>query len=123
MPARCVMRFSYQERYTQEFFIDNIGQDAPPEADQRTIEERKEHARQKLELIIKYARTHRCRRQMILDYFGDESDIGECSCDVCRQAKGISVDGGAAPALAELPESTVTLIRQMLSAIARPNGR
>src|SRR5438094_10358944 len=69
LPARCVMLFSYQDRYTQEFFISKIGEDAAPDADFRRIEQQKERAGQKLELVIKYAQTHRCRRQMILDYF------------------------------------------------------
>ena len=123
MPARCVMLFSYQDRYTQEFFIDNIGQDAPPDADQTIIDQRKEHARQKLELVIKYARTHRCRREMILDYFGDETAIDGCQCDVCRRGAGIDTESAGAVATVAIPESIVTLIRQMLSAIARMNGR
>src|SRR5207253_735412 len=58
-PARCVMLFSYQDRYTQEFFIDKIGGDAPQgSVDPQRIEKQKEHARQKLELVLKYARTH-----------------------------------------------------------------
>ena len=27
LPSRCVMLFSYQDRYTQEFFIDKIGEE------------------------------------------------------------------------------------------------
>jgi len=34
-----------------------------------------DHAKQKLDLLIRYAQTHRCRRQQILDYFGDEQEI------------------------------------------------
>ncbi len=28
-PARCIILFSYQDRYTQEFFIDKLGEDNP----------------------------------------------------------------------------------------------
>jgi ATP-dependent DNA helicase RecQ len=120
--ARCVMLFSYQDRYTQEFFIDKIGEEAGPQADQRQIQQRQEHARQKLDLVIRYAQTHRCRRQMILEYFGDESEVADCQCDVCRRERGETT---AASAVADitLPDETVTLIRQLLSGVARMNGR
>jgi ATP-dependent DNA helicase RecQ len=121
-PARCVMLFSYQDRYTQEFFIDKIGEDAGEHADAARIAEQKEYARQKLELIIQYARTHRCRRQMILDYFGDDAEVMNCQCDVCRRDAGGDVEATGVAA-AVLPDETVLLIRQLLSAIARMNGR
>ena len=120
-PARCVMLFSYQDRFTQEFFIEKIGEDAGEHADAAVIEKRKEHARQKLDLVLKYARTHRCRRQMILDYFGDEAEVTNCQCDICRGGAG--VDMAAAAGAAVLPDETVLLVRQILSAIARMNGR
>jgi ATP-dependent DNA helicase RecQ len=121
-PARCVMLFSYQDRYTQEFFIERIGEDAGEHADQARIAEQKEHARQKLEIVLKYARTHRCRRQMILEYFGDEAEVVNCQCDVCRRGTGAD-DSVAGVASATLPDDTVILIRQLLSAIARMNAR
>ena len=118
---RCVMLFSYQDRYTQEFFIDKIGEDADPEhADPAIIEERKAHARQKLELILHYSRTHRCRRRMILDYFGDPADVENCHCDVCRRESGQETQAEAAVII---PDETITLIRQLLSAIARMRGK
>jgi ATP-dependent DNA helicase RecQ len=116
-PARCVMLFSYQDRHTQEFFIRNIGEDSPT-ADARLIEERKERARQKLELMIRYAGTHRCRRQMILDYFGDEMTVENCRCDVCSKGHVTAAMPAAAPSA-----EVVTLVRQILSAIARCNGQ
>src|SRR6185436_15424621 len=83
-PARCVILFAYQDRFTHEFFIDKMGE-ANTGPDNPLLEERKSHARHKLELMIRYAQTHRCRRQMILDYFGDEQEITGCRCDVCRR--------------------------------------
>src|SRR4051794_6478765 len=71
--SRCIVLFSYQDKHTQEFFIGKIGQDR--EMDPAIVQELQERARAKLELVIKYAQTHRCRRQMILDYFGDESEV------------------------------------------------
>ena len=42
------------------------------------------HATQKLERMFQYAYARRCRRRSILAYFGDDSEVTRCSCDVCR---------------------------------------
>jgi ATP-dependent DNA helicase RecQ len=117
MPSRCVVLFSYQDRYTHEFFIDKIGQDG---GDPDQIATLKARARDKLELMIRYAQTHRCRRKMILDYFGDESDVIGCRCDVCAGELGLT--DAAAPAV-EVPEDVVKLMRQLLSGVARLHGK
>jgi ATP-dependent DNA helicase RecQ len=119
LPSRCTLLFSYQDRYTQEFFIDKIGE-AQEDADEKRIRELQERARAKLELVIQYARIQRCRRQMILDYFGDESEIDGCECDVCRRQNGVEevVAGDV-----EIPEEVVTLVRKLLSGVARVSMR
>ena len=119
--SRCVLLFSYQDRYTQEFLIDKIGSESE-HPDPRIIEELKAHARQKLDLVLKYAQTHRCRRQMILDYFGDPAKAEDCHCDVCRREKG-ETDAAAAGTQVVLSDELVTLVRQLLSAVARLNGK
>src|SRR5437588_1905309 len=112
LPARCVMLFAYQDRYTQEFFISKIGEgmDNP---DPILLNDLKDHAAKKLELVIRYAQTHRCRRQMILDYFGEETQVdpAACPCDVCGRAGDGLLN---APAVV-LSDEVVTLVRQMLS--------
>jgi ATP-dependent DNA helicase RecQ len=118
LPSRCVILFSYQDRYTQEFFIKKIGEENPA-ADARLIARLKEHATDKLDLIVRYAQTHRCRRQQILEYFGDESDVTDCRCDVCRPNLDAS-DMGPAPVLSD---EVILLVRQLLSAIARLRGK
>jgi len=118
LPARCVLLFGYQDRYTQEFFIDKIGEDNPA-AEPRRIAQLKAHATQRLDLMIGYAQTHRCRRQMILDYFGDESEAQDCHCDVCGVG---DLSMPAAPAVV-ISDETILLVRQLLSAIARLNGK
>jgi ATP-dependent DNA helicase RecQ len=117
--ARCVILFSYQDRFIQEFFIDKLGEENP-HADPDLLKKRKDRARQKLDLMVQYATTHRCRRQMILDYFGDEAAVADCACDICRK--------GQDPALAQGPivilaDEVVTVVRQILSAIARCRGQ
>lgn len=114
--SRCVVLFSYQDRYTQEFFIGKIGEDG--NLDPTTVDSLRQRARDKLDLVIRYAQTHRCRRQMILDYFGDEAEVSDCQCDVCRRGE-VSTAG----AEVIIPDEVVTLVRQLLSAIARLRGK
>lgn len=118
LQSRCVMLFSYQDRYTQEFFIEKIGEENDS-IDPRRVAELKQHATNKLELMVRYAQTHRCRRQLILDYFGDESDVADCHCDVCGGVE--AGDADATPVV--ISDEVVILCRQLLSAIARLNGK
>jgi ATP-dependent DNA helicase RecQ len=82
-PAQCVLYVSLVDRHTQEFFIDKIGENntalTPPQ-----VELLQTHARQKLERMFQYAYAPRCRRRGILAYFGDNSEVTQCACDVCR---------------------------------------
>jgi ATP-dependent DNA helicase RecQ len=118
-PATCTMLFSYQDRYTQEFFIDQIGQDNPG-ANPQIVAHRQERAREKLDQMISYARTHRCRRQQILDYFGDRSEVEACQCDVCSRGQAPAIEDAGASAVSD---DIVLLIRQILSAVARLHGQ
>lgn len=120
LSARCIILFSFQDKYTQEFFIDRMGQDNP-DIDFNLLERRKQRARRKLDQMIRYADSHACRRRQILDYFGDESPISDCRCDACRTHRGV-VQEDAAPVPA-VSQNTTLLIRKLLSAVARLNGR
>jgi len=118
-PARCILLFSFQDTYTQDWFIDHMGENSQMEPE--VLSAHQEHAREKLKMMIGYARTHRCRRQMILDYFGEQRKVENCSCDVCRRGRR---DVLTAEVLSRGPdEGTTLIIRQMLSAIARLNGK
>jgi ATP-dependent DNA helicase RecQ len=119
LPARCVMLFSYQDRFTQEFFIEKIGEDQE-NADIEVIEKLKAHATRQLERILRYASTHRCRRRMILDHFDDDAEVHGCNCDVCRRAHGGTVVATGGPVISD---ETTTIVRQLLSAIARLNRK
>jgi ATP-dependent DNA helicase RecQ len=118
-PARCVMLFSFQDRFTQEFFISKIGEDGTMDA--ATMAAAKEWAGHKLEIVLRYAQSHSCRRQMILDYFGDEAEVVGCQCDICRRGSGST--GAPIGPTAVIPDEVVLLTRQMLSAIARMNSK
>jgi len=127
-PSKCVLLYSFKDRKIQEFFIDRIGEPNNVVADDagidpERIEELKDHASKKLELMLSYARTFRCRRQMILDYFGDTTtQVSDCVCDACRASKGEPADSGH-DATKEVDEATTTLVRKLLSAIARLKGK
>jgi ATP-dependent DNA helicase RecQ len=127
-PSKCVLLYSFKDRKIQEFFIDRIGEPAQGEyhdalPDPQTIVELKDHARQKLDLMLSYARTFRCRRQRILDYFGDSTtEVNDCVCDACRAGKGESNDAGI-DLSRDLDDETITLVRKLLSGIARVNGK
>lgn len=127
-PSKCILLFSFKDRKIQEFFIDKIGEPTDVVADDAGIDperilELKEHARKKLDFMLSYARTFRCRRQMILDYFGDTTtEVTDCICDACRAVKGDIAEADRHVAK-EVDEPTTTLVRKLLSAIARLKGQ
>jgi ATP-dependent DNA helicase RecQ len=82
-PAQCVLYCSPSDRYTQEFFIDKIGENNTVLSPAQ-IATLQTHARQKLDQVFNYAYRSRCRRRAILEYFGDRTVITRCACDVCR---------------------------------------
>ncbi len=115
--ARCTILFSYQDRYTHEFFIEQLAQTEG--ADPKVVAERQARARQKLEQVIQYAQTHRCRRQMILDYFGEDRRVGDCNCDVCAALADLSANGDG-PAVSD---EVALLVAKLLSGVARLHGK
>ena len=82
-PAQCILYCSPRDRFTQEFFIDKIGENNTVLSPSQ-VETLQAHARQKLDQVFNYAYRSRCRRRAILDYFGDRTAITRCACDVCR---------------------------------------
>jgi len=113
--ADCVLLYRFDDRKTQEFFIDKIGATSH-DMDPRRIAELKQHASQKLDLMVQYAASHRCRRQMILDYFGDESELLGCRCDVCAKGGELTDDSAVS-------EDVILLVKKLLSGIARLKGK
>ncbi len=118
--ARCVLLFSYEDRYTQQYFIDNIkGAD---DADPDLVAELKQQGQDKLDRMIGYASTWRCRRQQILDYFGDVARVDQtkCKCDACRDGNGQLDDDDDLP---RVDAETGDVVRKLLSGVARLNER
>jgi ATP-dependent DNA helicase RecQ len=82
-PATCLLFFSSRDLRTQEFFIGNIGENNTA-LSKAEIERLQKNARRKLELMLKFASSMRCRRRQILDYFGENAPVSDCECDVCQ---------------------------------------
>lgn len=119
-PSRCVVMFSYTDRKVHEFLIGKSGE-GNPDANPDAIEALKEHSLQKLERMIRYCQVQKCRRRMILDYFGDEADVVDCRCDVCLGREELAAATGSAEIV--IPDELVLLVRKVLSAVARLNGK
>ena len=73
LPARCVLFFSYGDKFKQDYFIRNI----PDLKEQRKAEE-------KLEQVLQYGQTTGCRRKYLLRYFNENYQTANCgNCDTC----------------------------------------
>jgi ATP-dependent DNA helicase RecQ len=95
-PAQCILYCSPRDRFTQEFFIDKIGENNS-ELSPEQIATLQAYARQKLDQVFNYAYRLRCRRRAILDYFGDATAVTQCVCDVCRGDVRSRPAAGAVP--------------------------
>ena len=88
LPADAWMVYGLQDALTQRRFISESG---APDAQKRV-----EH--QKLEALLGYCESMRCRRQILLEYFGD--DCEPCgNCDTCLEPVA-SFDGTEAAQMA-----------------------
>jgi ATP-dependent DNA helicase RecQ len=82
-PANCLLFYNSRDLRTQEFFINNIGENNTT-LGKKEIESLQKHARKKLDLMLTYASSMKCRRRQILDYFGESTAVEGCECDVCQ---------------------------------------
>lgn len=89
--------------------------------DEKTLQRRQQHERDKLQRMVSYAKTRQCRRQKILGYFGERWDKEQCgACDNCRQD---SVWFAGTATAAHLPsEDEWLIIQKILSCVARMRG-
>lgn len=73
LPARCILLFSYADKFKQEYFINALADPA---------EQRK--AREKLEQVLQYGYWRGCRRRFLLRYFNEDYPLENCgNCDGC----------------------------------------
>ena len=73
LPSECILFYSYADKRKHDFFID-----------QTADEKQANYLREKLQQVIDYGETKRCRRKYLLNYFGEEYLEDNCqSCDAC----------------------------------------
>ena len=73
LPSECVLFYSYGDKIKQDFLIDKIEDDTE-----------RENAEQKLAQVIEFCQLQTCRREYLLEYFGERWEEEACGgCDVC----------------------------------------
>lgn len=97
------------------------------EIDFADLERRKAAEYEKLEAVIKFARTGGCRQRVILNYFG-ESNADNCgSCDRCKPADGSVGRGSDVSVSSGLKDVDTSALKQgvrvVLSGVTRMHGR
>ena len=99
LPSECVLFYSYGDAAKQEFFIDQIEDEAE-----------RANAKEKLAQVIEFCQLQACRRRFILGYFDEAWQEENCGgCDFCLTPK---------------EEFDATIIAQkMLSAVIRMGER
>ena len=85
LPSQCVLYHGYRDLRIQKFFIEKIGENNPL-LTHTEVERLQSLANRKLNLMLAYASTLRCRRAGILAYFGEPREVTGCVCDVCTGA-------------------------------------
>ena len=77
LPSECVLYFSYGGKSRQEFFINQIEDDAE-----------RERARERLDQVISLCSLSSCRRKFVLEYLGEKWPDEDCGgCDNCIQPR------------------------------------
>lgn len=73
LPSRCILLFSYADKFKQDYFIRGITDDAE-----------KKNAQENLSQIVKYGNLYTCRRKFLLQYFNEDYTKFNCgNCDKC----------------------------------------
>lgn len=80
--AKAILLYSFADSKKQEFFM------------QEKEGEELEIAQNQLSLMIDYCTSRTCRRQVLLNHFGEsyQTEKSECCCDVCNNQDPIEVD-------------------------------
>lgn len=91
------------------------------EIDFDELDRRREAEYQKLERMIRYAKTRRCRQLEILDYFGDPSKATCGNCDTCPREPDRKCENAAGQQTLE--PAVLEAVKMTLSGVARAKGR
>lgn len=81
LPSRCVLFFSYADKFKHDYFIRNIAD----EEEQRKTQEKLGH-------VLSYGNLRGCRRQFLLKYFDENYTQVNCgNCDGCVAATVLQI--------------------------------
>lgn len=81
LPARCVLFFSYADKFKQDYFINNIKDD-----------DEREKAQENLSQVLNYGNLYSCRRKFLLNYFNENYQKENCgNCDKCVEKPSFKV--------------------------------
>jgi ATP-dependent DNA helicase RecQ len=73
LPARCVLLFSYADKFKHDYFLRNM-----------TNEVEKQKSQEKMDQVLNYGNLNGCRRQFLLSYFHENYPQLNCgNCDRC----------------------------------------
>ena len=83
------------------------------------LEQRRDANREKLQRVVAYATSRRCRQELLLDYFGDASGRSCGHCDNCDRRPPTARADSHSPD----HEAVQLTVVQLLSGVARTKGR
>jgi len=84
LPARCVLFFSYADKFKQDYFINNIKDDGE-----------REKAQENLNRVLDYGNLYSCRRKFLLNYFDEDYQKENCgNCDKCVEKPSHKISSG-----------------------------
>jgi len=84
LPSRCVLFFSYADKFKQDYFINNIKDD-----------NERERAQENLNQVLNYGNLCSCRRKFLLNYFNEDYQKENCgNCDKCVEKPLFKVNSG-----------------------------
>ncbi len=86
-----------------------------PKVDRRALDARREQTYIRLNQIVDYATGPRCRRQVLLSYFGQDYQPPCASCDVCMEGKD------ATPVIGS--QESDQMARDLLGAVSQFDGK
>ena len=101
LPARCVLLFSYADKFKHEYFIRNMA---------NFTEQQK--AQENLDHILRYGNIRGCRRRFLLRYFDEEYEKANCG----------NCDGCVAQIPLEIYQTNLKIAKPKSSSLFTPNG-
>ena len=81
LPSRCILLFSYADKFKQDFFIRGM----------TDLVEQK-NAQMNLDQVVRYGNLYTCRRRFLLNYFNEDYKHSNCgNCDKCVRQTPIDI--------------------------------